>query len=363
MAFAKDIVALSFAVALALPAAGKVDAVHKDGLPDKREGVVREQFLGRFDACSFNLEYSLKDGEIVNKRWGDYFFGLRLGYSPKNGGWSIWDFLRVWVRTPKGVVNALSTSRPIVFAGYSAGGADLLAAEWETEGGKRLRLRFASFPSHPDWLFARVELGEADVVRVSLSAYPGNAAVPEGRERHLATKERDWHLNVEAAQWRPATPFALLYSRHVDELFGNKLVLDPAALETVRAGRTSSGVTLDCFPAKGAKAATFALGYFAHKTPDDQLARFLGEDGDAIFDFLKSVDWDAEPSTKDIRASMRIALEIGVDVNVLKGIARRCKAAVKARDIAGLSACEAELERVRRERVREGLAEFGAKVP
>ena len=346
------------AAAAAIPAAAKVAAVHKTGIPDKRAGVVREQFLGNFDACSLKAEYSLRDDAVVREKWGDYFFGLSLGYSPKNGGWSIWDFLHVYVRTSAGVVNALAKSRPVLFAGYSAGSADFLAAEWEVDGGKRLRLRFATFPSHRDWLFLRVELSEVPVVRIALSAYPGNAAAQEGRERHLATKERDWHLNAESAEWKPRSPLALLYSRYFDDRFGNKLVFDPSCVESIRVGRTSAGVTLNCIPAKGAAAATFAFGYFAHKTPDDQLTRFLGEDGDAIYDFLGTVAWDAEPNSADFKASVRIALNMGIDKRVLNGIAKRYLAAVKARDFATISACLGEVAELRAATVRDGLAEF-----
>ena len=346
------------AAAAALPAAAKVDIVHKTGLPDDREGVERERFIGKFDACSINAEYSVKDGLPIKKKWGDYFFGLSLGYSPKNGGWNRWDFLQVYVRTSAGLVNALEKSKPALFAGYSASGADFIAAEWEVEGGKRLKLRFAAFPSHPDWLFLRIGLSDLPIAKIVLHAYPGNAAVAEGRERHMATKERDWHLNVEAAEWRPSSPLALLYSRYVDDRFGNKLVFDPPSIGSVRVGRTSSGITLSCAPASGAEAATFALGYFADKTPDDQLTRFLGEDGDAIFDFLKSIDWNAVPKSEDFKSSVKIALDMGIDKKTIDEIARRYVDAAERRDIAEISTCTEEVGELRRRRVREGLAEF-----
>lgn len=344
--------------AVALPAAARVDAVHKTGLPDSREGVKREQFLGNFDECSIKAEYSLRGDSLVKEKWGDYFFGLMLGYSPKNGGWNRWDFLQVYVRTSSGVVNALVKSRPSVFAGYSAGGADFLAAEWEVEGGRRLKLRFAAFPSHPGWLFARVDLSGADVASIGLSAYPGNAAAQEGRERHLATKERDWHLNVEGADFAPVSPLVLLYSRYFDDRFGNKLVFEPSQAERVRCNRTSVGVTVQFMPAKGAKAATFALGYFAHKTPDDQLARFLGEDGDAIYDFLGSIDWEAVPDRDEFRRSVRIALSMGVEKRALNEVTRRYLAAEKDVDVGAMSACFAEVMELRRACARAGLEEF-----
>ena len=355
---ARRAILVLLAAAASLSASAKVDVVRKTGLHDDRKGVSREQFICAFDACSLKAEYSLKGDSLVKEKWGDYFFGLSLGYSPKNGGWSRWDFLHVYVRTSSGVVNALEKSRPALFAGYSAGGADFLAAEWEVEAGKRLRLRFAAFPSHPDWLFLSVGPSDLPVARVVLSAYPGNAAAAEGRERHLATKERDWHLNVEAAEWRPQSPLALLYSKYVDDRFGNKLVFEPSCMDLIRVGRTSVGVSLYCMPAKGAETMTFALGYFAHKTPDDQLTRFLGEDGDAIYDFMKSIDWNAEPKSGDFKASVRIALDMGVDKKALNEIARRYLAAAGRRDIAEICACTDEVAELRRRRVRDGLAEF-----
>ena len=87
---------------VALSASARVDVVHKTGLPAGRDGVEREKFLCGFDACSFNLEYSVRDGAVFREKWGDYFFGLHLGYSPKNGGWNMWEFLQVYVRTSAG---------------------------------------------------------------------------------------------------------------------------------------------------------------------------------------------------------------------------------------------------------------------
>ena len=348
----------SLLFAAAFSAVAKVDAVHKTGVADKRPGVVREQFLGKFENCSVEAEYSLKDGAVFKKVWGDYFFRLFLGYSPKNGSWNRWDFLQVFAKTEKGLKNVLEKSRPVTFVGYSAGGADFLAAEWETGEGKRLKLRFAAFPSHRDWLFLRVEFSDIPVARVCFSAYPGNAAAQEGRERHLATKERDWHLNVEGADFVPTSPLVLMYSRYFDDRFGNKLVFEPSQAGRVTCSRTSVGVTVQFMPAKGAEAGTFALGYFAHKSPEDQLTRFLGEDGDAIYDFMKAINWDAEPKSDDFKSSVRIALSMGIDRATLNGIVRRYLSAAKERDIATISKCVAEVEELRRNRVRDGLSEF-----
>ncbi len=336
----------------------RIDVVHKTHLPDSRPGFSREKFIGTFDACSLFAEYTLQDGGIVRKRWGDYFFGLSLGYSPKNGGWNRWDFLRVMARTEKGLVNVLSESRPAVFFGYSANGADFLAGEWECAGGRRVKLRFAAFPSHRDWLFLKVDFGGVSVESVQLSAYPGNAAVPEGRERHLATKERDWLVNAGNVDFTPASPYILLYSRFIDDRFGNKIVYDTAPVKSVFMRKSVSALTAEFRPDAGASEMTFSLGYFAHRHPDDQLVRFLGEDGDAIYGFMKSIDWNALPGGDDFRMSVGIARSMGVSDKVLSPVVRRFAAARKARAVNEMYACAEEVLALRRQAVSEGLAAF-----
>ena len=348
------------AVSACLVAEAKVDAVRKPHQPDKREGFEREIFRGNFEACSFNLEYTLdkKDGAIVKKAWGDYFFGLRLGYSPKNGGWSIWDFLQVYAKTKAGVVNVLEKARPVLFSGYSAGGADFIALDWLTEGERRLKLRFVTYPSHRDWLFLRVDFGDIPIQRIVLGAFPGNAAAAEGRERHIASREHDWNLSADAAEFTPVSPFLLLYSRYVDDRFGNKLVYRPEQIGKIRAGKASAYIGLNLFPKDGATTMDFAFGFFAHKEPGDQIVRFLGEDGDSILSALKAVDWSAAPDPTDFRESVRIALLMGIGKKELNAIAGRYLAAAKAGDIATTAACAGEVLKLRQRRVRTGLAEF-----
>ena len=340
----------------ALPCAAKVDIVHKENLSDKRPGMHREKFIATFDRCSLFSEYTLEGERTVRKAWGDHFFGLRLGYSPKNGGWSIWDFLDVYVRNDEGrMVDALSASRPVLFAGYSAGGADFLAAEWLQPDGRRLKLLFAAYPSHRDWLFVRVDLGGAKVERIDFNAYPGNAAVPEGRERHFATLENDWILNKESAAFKPKTSSALLYSRYVDERFGNKIVFDERFIESVTVPRTASKISVRFKPAEDAKAAVFALGYFAYKEPGGQVTRFLGEEGDAVAGFLRSVNWDAEPDSDDFKLSVKIALSMGIERKALDRVAKRYLKAVKAKDMAAVAKCCDEVAEMRRRKTAEEL--------
>lgn len=344
-----------FCACAALSGVARIDVVHTAGLPDKRPGLTREKFVGTFDACRLFAEYTREGDRIFRKQWGDYFFGLSLGYSPKNGGWSKWDFLQVCVRTAKGVVNVLAESRPVLFFGYSVEGADFLVGEWACADGKRLRLRFAAYPSHRDWLFLKADFDGLAVESVSLCAYPGNAAVPEGRERHLATKERDWTLNAESADFTPASPFILLYSRYVDEPFGNKVVYDAAPVRSVYAHKTASGVSVRFRPKPAATSMAFALGFFAHEDPNDQRVRFLGEDGDAIHDFLCAVDWAAIPKSDDFRMSVGIAHRLGVPRAALEPVVRRFQAARKACDVVRIAACAEEVRQLRRQAVADGL--------
>ena len=343
----------------ALQCAARIDVVHKTQLPDKRDGLHRERFSADFGNCSLFAEYTFAGDEVVKKAWGDYFFGLRLGYSPKNGGWSIWDFLRVYMRTPRGLENVLPASRPVLFSGYSACGADFLAAQWMTECGKRLKLLFASYPAHRDWLFVKVDLAEGAVERIDFSAYPGNAATPEGRERRFATREGDWHLNRQSAEFKPVSPACMLYSRYVDDRFGNKLVFDERSVGLISVPKTSSAITVRFTPKKEAASTTFALGFFAHKDPDGQLTRFLGEDSDAVAEFMRSIDWDAEPDSEDFKMSVRIALSMGVDRELLNPVAKRYLKAVERKDLNALAQCRDEVMELRRRKTREELDSLG----
>lgn len=346
----------------AFACAAKIDVVRTAGLAGPRPGLTRERFGATFDACRLFAEYT-KDGDaLVRRQWGDYFFGLFLGPTPKNGGWSRWDFLQIQARTEKGVANVLSEATPEVFFGYSADGADFLVGEWACAGGRRLRLRFAAFPSHRDWLFLKVEFGGLAVEDVRLSAYPGNAGGAEGRERHLATKERDWTLNAESADYVPTSPFVLLYSRYVDQAFGNKIVYDVAPVRSVFSYKTGegAGVTVRFRPKADAASMTFALGFFSNGDPDGQRVRFLGEDGDAILGFLRAIDWDATPGAGDFRAMVGIARRLGVPRSALEPVAERFLAARKALDVAALASCAEEVSRLRRAAVVEGLRTFSA---
>ena len=352
----KGLILTAAFILAALQCAAKVDIVHKDNLSDKRAGMHREKYTASFDKFSLYAEYTLEGDRIVREAWGDHFFGLKLGYSPKNGGWSIWDFLNVYVKDSEGrMVDAIGASRPVLFAGYSAGGADFLAAEWLAPDGKRLKLLFAAYPSHRDWIFVRVDLGGAGVERIDFNAYPGNAAVPEGRERHFATLENDWILNKESAAFKPKTSSALLYSRYIDDRFGNKIVFDERLIESVTVPRTASKISVRFKPAEDAKAAVFALGYFAYKEPSDQVTRFLGEEGDSIAGFLRAVDWDAEPKSDDFRLSVKIALLMGVERKRLESVTKRYLKAVKAKDMAAVAECCGEVLEMRRRKTAEEL--------
>ena len=354
----------SFVAALAACAAttcaAHVEVVHQANVPDpgRRQGLTKEKFTAAFDACKFWLEYTIEDGKPVGRQWGDYFFGLNLGWAPGNGGWSRWCFMRVYGRSEKGPVRTFSMVRPKLFFGYSAEGADYVVAEWDEGEGKRFRLRFATFPSFRDWLFVRAEFDGFDLDRIGLVAYPGSVYGAQGRETHLMTRERDWTLNVEAADFEPATPLVMLGSRYFDERFGNKIVYDAAPVKSVFSGKSGGDVQVDFRPKEGAKSMSFALGYYADKEPEDQRVRFLGEDGDKVHDFLMAVDWEAAPKMDVFRKSVGVARELGVPLQELKPVVDRFKTARKACDVATVAACEAQVREMRAKAVAEGLVSF-----
>ena len=352
----KRIVLSVLAAFAALSCAAFVNVAHKTGLPDpdKRPGLTKERFSGTFENCKLWLEYTIEDGQSVWRKWGDYFFGLDLG----GGRWSTWGFMRVFRKAGKGEDNLLFLSRPEVFFGYSADGADFVVAEWDEGEGKRLRLRFASYPSHRDWLFARVDFDGVDVRRVEFSSYPGRVVPKEGRELHLTTRERDWSLAAGKTEFAAESPLVLLTSRYASERTGGKLVYDVGAVETVSAPRCDGAASVSFFPKKEAKSMTFALGYFADRDPDDLQARFFGEEGDMVHGFLRGVDWEAMPKADDFRASVAVARSLGVPAEGLKPVVDRFKAALKARDVATVAACEAQVREMRSAAVADGLRSF-----
>ena len=346
----------ALAACAALTCAARVNVVHKTDIPDhdKREGLTHEKFSGKFDNCSIWLDYTLEGGRSVSRRWGDFFFGSSLGW----GRWSPWWFLSVFQQGEKGDVNLLFKTRPEVFFGYSAEGADFIVAEWAAGDGKRLRLRFASYPSHRDWLFAKVEFDGVDVKRVSLDAHPGHIVAPKGRELHLTTKERDWSLAEKGAEFAASSPLILLTPRYSNERTGSKIVYDVAPVKTVSVPRCGGGIPVSFVPKKGAKSMTFAFGFFKDKDPDDQRVRFIGEEGDIIHGFLRGVDWEAAPSDVEFKESVGIALRLGVRSAELKPVVDRFKAARKACDVATVSECEAQVREMRSKAVAEGLRAF-----
>lgn len=354
----------ALAVFAAMACAARVDVVHQADLPDpdKRSGEVtkltKEKFSGKFDNCSIWLDYTLDGGKSVSRQWGDFFFGCSLGWGGHGPRWSPWGFIGVFRQTENGEANLLFKTRPETFFGYSAEGADFVVAEWVAGDGKRLRLRFATYPSHRDWLFVRVEFDGVDVKRVELSSYPGHVVPKEGRELHLTTKERDWTLASKGAEFAAASPLILQTSRCASETTGCKVVYDVEPVKTVTAPKCDGGIPVSFVPRKGAKAMTFALGYFADKEPDDQQVRFLGEDGDIIHKFLRGIDWEAAPSEGDFKASVAIALRLGVPRAELQPVVNRFKAARKACDVATVAACEAEVQKMRDDAVAAGLRAF-----
>lgn len=351
--------AILFSAVQVIHTSGTRDAVPGTVARDARPGITIDFYRALFDAGSFFLKYSRRGDRIVKEKWGDYFFALHHGYAPRNGGWDRWNFLGVLVKDGKGTFNALSKSMPSVFIGYGVGGADYVAAEWEVPGGRdRLKLRFAKFPSHRGWLFLEVDFGSIRVEQLHLSCYPGNAAVTEGRERHLATREKDWNLDVESAKFSGGSPCLLMYSRYFDDQFGNKLVFEPEKCERVEAWKTKASVSPRFFPKAGTKSLRFALGFFSNRDPDDQLTRFLGEDGDAIRDFLASVDFTAMPDEADFLESVSIARALGVEKETLDPVCRRFREAVAARNIAEVSDCVDAVRQFRAAATAAGLGRF-----
>lgn len=238
--------------------------------------------------------------KVLEQKWGDSFFGLEFGrplYS--NGGWSIWNFFEVYYWKNKKYNNVIRefTAENISLAVLG----DQVIADFTflvDEEGKdgKVHLRMIQFKSHPAWIFFKVKFDSEKYHpwRINLSANPGNADNPKERERWAATKENQYNLSTGNTELKPASAGLLLFSKFVHEDFGNMVVFNPEIYEKINIPKAGAGVTMQFFPKKGLKEFEFAVSYFSKETVSGVMPKFLGEDLDHIYDFLKRIKWEPD---------------------------------------------------------------------
>ncbi|MFV0416928.1 MAG: hypothetical protein ACK5NG_11250 [Chthoniobacterales bacterium] len=220
-----------------------------------------------------------------------------------NGGWNLWNFLRVFFPVDDKLVS--------ITRQYELTNADILENEerllirfhWKLpEHYAELNVFFAWYPEQPDWMFVRVQSGEEEtfIRRVEVSAFPGNTAGPEERERWFASdKIVEQKLSPERLELDTDTKGLAYFNRHApdnQEAAGCLLVIgepEPQPLKIFG----DYGVVLEAEFDEGVTSFTFALGGFTEQNAEDVIRVFRMEGIRNVLDFLNKIDWTPKLDT------------------------------------------------------------------
>jgi len=211
-----------------------------------------------------------------------------------NGGWSLWDFLRVKVRAQDQSI--------AVIEGHLLSNAEiledqqrvLLALDWRLpDQGVDLRVLFAWYPEQPDWIFVKVQC-EGDGVfleQIDFNAFPGNSAGPEERERWMATDQLPGVLLPDSPEEVAADSTGFVFfNRFAQEESGCLLVMGEETKESVKIGGGYGVSTVIGFAGDQTEA-QFALGGFVEHDAEDVIRVFAMEGARNTRNYLKTIDW------------------------------------------------------------------------
>ncbi len=237
--------------------------------------------------------------EIVKKKWDDYFFGLEFGRpQSSNGGWSIWDFLKIYSMVDGGAVSDLQLFRAEKV--YIAKLKDCTVAEFvfplssDNSAGK-IDLKAMQFPAFTDWMFFKVKFDSKTMTpwRMDLSAYPGNSNSSKERERWIAVKNQNINVTKDGAGFKPDSNGLAIFSKFQHENFGNLIVFDNSKYSRISSPKGADGeVIVQFIPNTGETEFTFALGYFSDKPAKNEVPEFLKEIQPKIFEFMGKINWE-----------------------------------------------------------------------
>jgi hypothetical protein len=209
----------------------------------------------RYYNCSDNVTK-----EIVPKVGTVYhpsYFGLNFG-QPRgsNGGWSIWRFLKLI-----SMVGGKSVSNLDLFRAekvYVSQLKDRTVAEFvfplSADGSEgKISVKAMQFPEFSDWIFFKVKLDtDRPLSRMDLEAFPGTAVPSKERERFISTKEASFNVTKDGAEIAPASNGLAIFSKFVDENYGNLIVFDASKyLKIVSAKGADAGVVVQFTPNEG----------------------------------------------------------------------------------------------------------------
>jgi len=326
----------------------------------------------RYYNCSDNVTK-----EIIGKVGSEYhpsYFGLLFGQPPhSNGGWSIWKFLKLISMVEGKQVSNLDLFRAEKI--YISQLKDCAVAEFvfplSADGSEgKISVKAMQFPEFSDWIFFKVKLDTARPLwRMDLEAFPGTAVPSKERERWISTKEENFNVTKDGADFAPASNGLAIFSKFVDENFGNLIVFDASKyLRIASAQGADAQVAVQFTPNEGETEFVFALGYFSDSSPTEEVATFLNQNQPRVFDFMKKINWDPKVDAADfnrmVQETAKLVKGMGNNAGAkasqesLEKIQAGFKKAEAASDFSSCLDATAELRKLQEEISKAGLSQF-----
>lgn len=263
------------------------------------------------DANQKNIEFLFPEGKVSYQGKIDesgvidkdsLLYGLTFQRPLQtNGGWSLWDFLKITVRAEDEALEVIDkcllTNADILEDQQRV----LVSFDWhlEKQGGGDLQVLLAWYPEQPDWVFVKVICkGAATLEQVNLAAFPGNTTGPEERERWFATeKQPPSQFSDETHEIDSEESGMVFFNRFAQENDGCLLVLGNFPRESIKING-SYAVTTSVRFAEGQTEATFALGGFKQSDPKEVIRVFQMEGARNMLNYLNSIDWSPKVDRK-----------------------------------------------------------------
>ena len=204
---------------------------------------------------------------------------------------------------------------------------------------------------------------------MDLTAFPGTAVPSKERERCISTKEATFNVTKDGAEFAPASNGLAIFSKFVDENYGNLIVFDASKYTNISSPKGADAEVVVRFtPKEGETELFFALGYFSDSPPAQEVAAFLNDKQTRVFDFMKKINWDPKVDASEfnrlVEETEKLAKGMGDNAGAktlqesLGKIQARFKQAEAVSDFSTCLNATAELRKLQEEISKAGLSQF-----
>lgn len=256
------------------------------------------------------LDYLASSTPDLPEKLAESRFGLSFSRPPQtNGGWDLWRFLRVWVRSENGLTSYEVIERHLLSSVevLEDGTRRVFEFVWPLEEG-RLVITFIQSAAQEEWLLMRLSLeGEGlSIQRVMLSAFPGNTTGPKERERWIAVGDQEYRLTQQPRDLGAPESGLVLFNRMAQGDTGCLLVAKPEGISRVLvSGSYNTAVSYEL--ESGINEFQAALGGYVERSTEEIVRVFAMEGARNILQTLQSTDWKSRP---DYNAHQRLFSEL-----------------------------------------------------